>query len=43
LFTGGKGIKKEQGMSLWCDEGLKYFKCAEKNGKSCMKIMRKRE
>ncbi len=31
LFTGGKGKKKEQGMSLWSDEGLKYFRRAEKN------------
>ena len=30
LFTGGKGKKKEQGMSLWSDEGLKYFRRAEK-------------
>jgi hypothetical protein len=33
LFTGGKGKKKEQGMSLWSDEGLKYFRCAEKKWK----------
>jgi hypothetical protein len=25
LFTRGKGKKKEQGMSLWSDEGLKYL------------------
>jgi hypothetical protein len=30
LFTGGKGKKKEQGMSQWSDEGLKYFRRAEK-------------
>jgi hypothetical protein len=30
LFTGGKGKKKEQGMSLWSVEGLKYFRHAEK-------------
>jgi hypothetical protein len=30
LFTGGKGKKKEQGMSLWSDEGLKYFRRAKK-------------
>ncbi len=30
LFTGGKGKKKEQGMSLWSVEGLEYFRCAEK-------------
>jgi hypothetical protein len=33
LFTGGKGKKKEQGMSLWSDEGLKYFRRAEKKWK----------
>jgi hypothetical protein len=43
LFTGGKGKKKEQGMSLWSVEGLKYFRCAEKNGKRCTPIMRKSE
>ncbi len=43
LFTGGKGKKKEQGMSLWSDEGLKYFRRAEKNGKRCTQIMRKSE
>ncbi len=41
LFTGGKGEKKEQGMSLWSVEGLKYFRRAEKNGKRCTRIMRK--
>jgi hypothetical protein len=41
LFTGGKGKKKEQGMSLWSVEGLTYFRHAEKNGKGCMQIMRK--
>ena len=30
LFTGGKGKKKEQGMSLWSDEGSKYFRRADK-------------
>ncbi len=30
LFTEGKGKKKEQGISLWSDEGLKYFRRAEK-------------
>ncbi len=30
LFTGGKGKKKEQGMSLWSVEGLKYFRGAKK-------------
>jgi hypothetical protein len=29
LFTGGKGKEKEQGMSLWSVEELKYFRCAE--------------
>jgi hypothetical protein len=41
LFTGGKGKKKEQGMSLWSVEGLKYFSRAEKNRKRCTQIMRK--
>ncbi len=26
LFTGGKGKKKEDGMSLWSDQGMRYFK-----------------
>ena len=43
LFTGGKEKKKEQGMSLWSVEGLKYFRRAEKNGKRCTRIMRKSE
>jgi hypothetical protein len=43
LFTGGKGNKKEQGMSLWSVEGLKYFMHAEKNGNRCTRIMRKSE
>ena len=30
LFTGGKGKKKGQGMSLWSVEGLKYFRHAER-------------
>jgi hypothetical protein len=30
LFTEGTGMKKEQGKSLWSDEGMKYFKHAEK-------------
>jgi hypothetical protein len=33
LFTGGKGKKKEQGISLWSDEGLKYFRRAKKKWK----------
>jgi hypothetical protein len=41
LFTGGKGKKKEQGKSLWSGEGLKYFKCAEKNGERYMRMMRR--
>jgi hypothetical protein len=30
LFTEGTGKKKEQGKSLWSDEGMKYFKRVEK-------------
>jgi hypothetical protein len=41
LFTGGKGKKKEQGMSLWSDEGLKYLGVLKKNGKRYTQIMRK--
>ncbi len=41
LFTGGKGKKKEQGMSLWSVEGLKYFRVLGKNGKRCTGMMRK--
>jgi hypothetical protein len=41
LFDGGKRKKKEQGMSLWSVEGLKYFRHAEKNGKRCTQRMRK--
>jgi hypothetical protein len=33
--------EKEQGMSLWSVEGLKYFRPAEKNGERCTRIMRK--
>ncbi len=33
--------KKEQGKSLWSGEGLKYFKRAEKNGESYMRMMRR--
>jgi hypothetical protein len=29
LFTEGTGKKKEQGKSLWSDEGMKYFKHAK--------------
>ncbi len=32
LFTEGTGKKKEQGKSLWSDEGMKYFQRAEKHG-----------
>ncbi len=31
LFTERTGKKKEQGKGLWSDEGMKYFKRAEKN------------
>jgi hypothetical protein len=31
LFTEGTGKEKWQGKSLWSDEGMKYFKHAEKN------------
>jgi hypothetical protein len=31
LFTEGTGKKKEQGKSLWSDEGMKYFQRAEKH------------
>jgi hypothetical protein len=41
LFPGGKGKKKVQGMSLWSDEGMVYFRRPEKNGKRCTRIMRK--
>jgi len=30
LYTKGAGKKKEHGKSLWSDEGIKYFKCAER-------------
>ncbi len=30
LFTEGTGKKKEQGKSLWSDEGMKYFMRVEK-------------
>jgi hypothetical protein len=33
VFNGGKGKKKEQGISLWSVEGLKYFRHAEKQWK----------
>ncbi len=31
LFTEGTGKKKEQGRTLWSDDGIRYFKRAEKN------------
>jgi hypothetical protein len=37
IFTKGKGKKKEQGRSLWSDEGMKYFKRAEKAWKKVYK------
>jgi len=30
LSTGGKGKKKEDGMSLWSDQGMRYFKKTQK-------------
>ena len=41
LFTGGKGKKKKQRKSLWSGEGLKYFKRAEENGETYMRMMRR--
>jgi hypothetical protein len=41
LFTGGKRKKKEQGISLWSVEELKYLGELKKNGKRCTQIMRK--
>ncbi len=40
LFTEGTGKKKEQGESLWSDEGMKYFKHAEKNGERYIRTKR---
>ena len=37
IFTKGTGKKKEQGRSLWSDEGMKYFKRAEKVWKKVYK------
>ena len=37
LFTEGMGRKKEQGKSLWSDEGIKYYKCAEQRWKKLYK------
>ncbi len=40
LFTEGTGKKKEQGKSLWSDEGMKYFKCAEKTWRKVRRMKR---
>ncbi len=37
LFTGGTEKKTEQGNSLWSDEGMKYFKRAEKTWRKVYK------
>jgi hypothetical protein len=37
IFTKGTGKKKEQGRSLWSDEGMKYFKRTEKVRKKVYK------
>jgi hypothetical protein len=37
LFTEGTGKKKEQGKSLWSDEGMKYFKRVEKTWRKIYK------
>jgi hypothetical protein len=37
LFTKGTGKKKEQGKSLRSDEGMKYFKHAEKTQRKVCK------
>ncbi len=37
LFTEGTGKKKEQGKSLWSDEVMKYFQCAEKTWRKVYK------
>jgi hypothetical protein len=37
LSTEGTGKKKEQGESLWSDEGMKYFKHAEKTWRKVYK------
>ncbi len=41
LFTGETGKKKEQGKSLWSDEGVKYFKRAEKHGERYIRTKRR--
>jgi hypothetical protein len=37
LFTEGTGKKKEQGKSLWKDEGMKYFQRADKTWRKVYK------
>lgn len=37
LFTEGMGRKKQQGKSLWSDEGIKYYKHAERRWKELYK------
>ncbi len=37
MFNEGTGKKKEQGKSLWSDEGMKYFKRAEKTWRKVYK------
>ncbi len=37
LFTEGVGRKKQQGKSLWSDEGIKYYKHAEQRQKELFK------
>jgi hypothetical protein len=37
IITGGTGTKKEQGKSLWSDEGIKYLQHAEKTWKKVYK------
>ena len=43
LFTEGTGKKKEQGKSLWSDEGMKYFQHAEKTWRKVYKDKEKTE
>ncbi len=43
LFTEGTGKKKEQGRSLWSDEGIKNFKRAEKHGERYIRTKRQQE
>jgi hypothetical protein len=37
LFTERTGKKKDQGKSLWSDEGMKYFQHAEKTWRKVYK------